>query len=99
MQFVGSYTWSHTIDDSTADFFSTVLTPRRTQDFQNLAADRSNSALDHRQRVTLAVLYDLPFFKHSNWVARNVIGNWELAPVYTFQTGEWATVESNLDAT
>ena len=97
LQFVASYTWSHTIDDSTADFFSTVLTPRRTQDFQNLGADRSNSALDRRHRVTLALLYDVPFFKHSNWVERNVIGNWEIAPVYTFQTGEWATVESNQD--
>jgi hypothetical protein len=44
------------------------------------------------------MLYDVPFFKHSNWFAKNVIGNWELAPVYTYQTGEWATVESNQDA-
>src|SRR5262249_19070408 len=48
LQFVGSYTFSHTIDNSTADVFSTVLTPRRGQDFQNIAADRSNSALDRR---------------------------------------------------
>ena len=98
LQFVASYTYSHTIDNSTADVFSTVLTPRRAQDFQDLGADRSNSALDRRHRFTLAMLYDVPFFKHGNWVARNVIGNWELAPVYTYQTGEWATVESNIDA-
>ena len=99
LQFVGSYTWSHGIDNSTADVFSTVLTPRRTQDFQNIAADRSNSALDRRHRFTLGLLYDVPVFSHhSNWVAKNVIGNWELAPVYTYQTGEWATVESNRDA-
>ena len=36
LQFVGAYTWSHLIDDSTADVFSTVLTPRRPQDFQNI---------------------------------------------------------------
>ncbi len=40
----------------------------------------------------------MPFFKNSNWVAKNVLGNWELAPIYTYQTGEWATVESNVDA-
>jgi hypothetical protein len=97
LQFVGSYTWSHTIDDSTADFFTTVLTPRRTQDFQNLSADRSNSALDRRHRFTLAMLYDVPFFKTGNWLMKNVVGNWVLAPVYTYQTGEWATVESNRD--
>jgi len=98
LQFIASYTWSHTIDDATADFFTTVLTPRRQQDFQDLGADRSNSALDRRHRFTIAMLYDVPFFKHSNWFAKNVIGNWELAPVYTYQTGEWATVESNQDA-
>jgi hypothetical protein len=97
LQFVGSYTWSHTIDDSTADFFTTVLTPRRTQDFQNLGADRSNSALDRRHRFTLAMVYDVPFFKTGNWLMKNAVGNWVIAPVYTYQTGEWATVESNRD--
>jgi hypothetical protein len=99
LQFIGSYTWSHTIDNSTADVFSTVLTPRRTQDFQNISADRSNSALDRRHRFTMALLYDMPYLSHSsNWVVKNLIGNWVIAPVYTFQTGEWATVESNRDA-
>jgi hypothetical protein len=97
LQFVGSYTYSHTIDNSTADFFTTVLTPRRTQDFQNLSADRSNSALDRRHRFTMAVLYDLPYFQQGNWAVKNLIGNWEFAPVYTYQTPEWATVESNRD--
>ncbi|HWF09390.1 MAG TPA: carboxypeptidase regulatory-like domain-containing protein, partial [Bryobacteraceae bacterium] len=31
LQFIGSYTWSHLIDDSTADFNTTVLTPRRPE--------------------------------------------------------------------
>src|SRR4029077_18603687 len=52
LQFQTAYTWSHTIDDSTADFFSTVLTPRRPQDFQNLANDRASSAIDRRHRFT-----------------------------------------------
>ena len=41
LQFVAAYTWSHLIDNSTADVFSTVLSPRRPQDFQNLSIDRS----------------------------------------------------------
>jgi hypothetical protein len=98
LQFTGSYTWSHTIDDSTADFFSTILTPRRPQDFQDLKNDRSNSALDHRHRFTLALLYDLPYFKSGNWAKRNILGNWEFAPIYTFQTGQWIDVQSGNDA-
>jgi len=63
LSFIQSYTYSHAIDNSTADFFTSVLTPRRTQDFQNLANDRSNSALDRRHRFTLALIYDVPYFK------------------------------------
>ncbi len=98
MQFVGSYTWSHAIDDSTADVFSTVTTPRRPQNSQDLRADRSSSALDHRQRFTFEMLYDVPFFKHSNWFAKNLLGNWEIAPIYTYQTGTLWTVQSGVDS-
>ena len=34
LQFIASWTWSHAFDNSTADVFSTYLTPRRPQDFQ-----------------------------------------------------------------
>jgi len=98
VQFVGAYTFSKTIDNSTADFFSTYLTPRRAQDFQNLAADRSNSALDHRHRFTLALIYDVPYFKHSSWVMKNVVGNWQISPIYTYQTGQWMSVQSGTDS-
>ena len=98
MQFIGAYTWSHNIDDSTAEVFSTVTSPRRAQDVQNLRAERADSALDHRQRLTFAVVYDLPFFKRGNWFMKNVAGNWEVAPIFTYQTGTWATVQSVADA-
>ena len=97
LTFVGSYTYSHTIDNSTADFFTSVLTPRRTQDFQNLAADRSNSALDRRHRFTLAAIYDVPYFKSGSWLKKNVLGNWEAGPIYTYQSPEWMTVQSVRD--
>jgi hypothetical protein len=98
LQFIFAWTWSHTIDNSTADFFSTVLTPRRPQDFQNLQADRSNSALDRAHRITFGAVYDLPWFKNSNPFMKNVVGNWEFAPTYTFETGEWADVQSAVDS-
>lgn len=98
LQFQGAYTFSKNIDNSTADFFSTVITPRRPQDFQNLAADRSNSALDHRNRFTLAAVYDAPWYKHSNWLMKNLVGNWQFTPVYTYETGEWGDVQSGLDS-
>ncbi len=52
LQFMASYTFSHNIDDSTAEVFSTYTTPRRPQNIRNLRADRASSALDHRNRLT-----------------------------------------------
>jgi hypothetical protein len=99
LQLIGSYTWSHNIDNSTADFFTTVLTPRRAEDFQNLSQDRSSSALDRRQRLSIATVYDVPFFKGDrNWFLKNLLGNWEVAPIYTYESPEYATVQSGLDS-
>jgi Carboxypeptidase regulatory-like domain len=98
LQFQAAWTWSHNMDNSTADVFSTYITPRRPQDFQCFACDWSDSALDRRHRVTLQATYDLPFLKHSdNWVKKNVIGNWQVSPVYTFQSPEYGTVQSGGD--
>ncbi len=94
----GAYTWSHTIDNSTADFFSTVIAPRRPQDFRNLPSERASSLLDHRNRVTLSLVYDTQWFKHSSsWLARNLLSGYEIAPTYIYETGQLATVQSGRD--
>jgi hypothetical protein len=99
LQMLVAYTWSHAEDNSTADVFSTVLTPRRPQNSQNFAADFSNSALDRRQRLSFETIYDMPFFKNSsNWMAKNFLGNWEIAPVWQLQSGEWFTPQSGIDS-
>ena len=97
LQFQAAWTWSHAEDNSTADVFSTVLTPRRPQDWNCFACDMSTSALDRRHRVTVEMIYDAPWFKNSNWLAKNVLGNWEVAPIYTFQSPEYFTVQSGVD--
>jgi hypothetical protein len=98
LQFQAAYTWSHTLDNSTADVFSTVLTPRRPQDFQCFSCDYSTSALSRAQRATLALTYDAPWFKNGNWFMKNVVGNWQASPIYTYQSPELATVQSGADA-
>ncbi len=98
LTFQSAYTWSHTIDNSTADFHTTDITPRRPQDFFNFGPEKANSALDRAQRFTLAIVYELPYFKGGSWMMKNIVGNWTFSPVYTFETGEWVTVQSQQDA-
>ena len=94
LQLNASYTYSRAMDNATAEVFSTVLTPRRPEDSQNLAQDYSRSALDRPNRLTVEALYDLPYFKHSNWLLKNVAGNWQVAPIYTYESPEYVTVTS-----
>jgi hypothetical protein len=98
LTFQASYTFSRTIDNSTADFHSTDLTPRRAQDFQNIAGERAVSALSRTHRLTIAAVYDLPFFKGGNWLEKNVLGNWQFSPVYTYESPEWVTPQSGVDS-
>ncbi|HVC47062.1 MAG TPA: carboxypeptidase regulatory-like domain-containing protein [Terracidiphilus sp.] len=93
-----SYTYSKTMDDATASVFSTVLTPRRPQNSQDVAADYSRSALDRTHRLTLVAIYSVPFFRHSNWLAKNTLGNWTIAPIYTYESPEYYTVLSGVNS-
>lgn len=98
LSYIVAYTWSHLTDDGTATNFSTYLTPRRAQDFQNMAADKSSSALDHRQRFTFTPIYDWIAFKNKGWFMKNVLSNWNISGTYTYETPEYATVQSGLDS-
>jgi hypothetical protein len=44
------------------------------------------------------MIYDEPFFKNSNYLLKNTLGNWEIAPIYTYQSGQWVTAQSAIDS-
>src|SRR5437867_273477 len=99
LQMSAAYTWSHLIDDTTAEVFSTILSPRRVEDFQNLRRERADSALDRRQRFVVSSLYELPYFnKSSNKWTRTLLGGFNFAGTLTFESGEKAVVRSGIDA-
>ena len=97
-QMTSAYTFSHLIDDTTAEVFSTVLSPRRVQDFQNLRPERADSALDHRHRFVTSWIYELPWLKKSNGWTRTFLGGFNIAGTYTYETGERITIRSGTDA-
>jgi hypothetical protein len=94
-----SYTWSKTMDTATAEVFATVLTPRRPQNSQCISCEYSRSALDRTHRLSLEALYEIQAFNHSNsFLLRNIAGNWLIAPIYTYESPEYATVLSGVNS-
>jgi len=96
--YILAYTWSHAQDDSTATNFSTIMSPRRVLDFQNMRREWADSALDRRHRLTISPVYDWRPFQNRNWLLKNAIGNWNISGTYTFQSPEYATVQNGIDA-
>jgi hypothetical protein len=93
------YTWSHLMDDSTAEVNSTTLSPRRAEDFNNLRKEWASSLLDRRHRASLAWEYDTPWFAtSSNLVMRKVVGNWLFTGAWIYESPEYATPQSAMDA-
>ncbi|MEP7270216.1 MAG: carboxypeptidase regulatory-like domain-containing protein [Acidobacteriota bacterium] len=97
-QATAAYTWSHLIDDTTAEVFSTVLSPRRVEDFQNLNAEKADSALDRRHRFAFSGNYELPFLKNSNGWMHTAFGGFNVAGTLSFESGQRATVLSGTDS-
>ena len=93
-----SYTYSKTMDNATAEVFATSLTPRRPQNPQDFSSEYSRSALDHTHRLTLEFNYNFQAFKGENWLMRNVVANWVISPIYTYETPEYATVLNGSNA-
>jgi hypothetical protein len=97
-QLDASYTWSKAMDDSTAEVNASDLTERRPENSRDPGAEYSRSGLDHSQRLTIEAVYDLPYFKHSNWVMKNLAGNWQVSPIYTYETPEYVTPSSETNS-
>ncbi len=92
-----SYSWAHLLTN--VDSQNGYLEPGQSQtgfgpqDFTNPAADRSNSAADVRQRLTIEYILDLPFGKNkrylssANGVMDHIVSGWGLNGITVFQSG------------
>jgi hypothetical protein len=75
-QLLGSWTWSHAIDDSTD-----LQTLQEPQDNQNSRLDRSNSNFDQRHRFIVSSVFDSP------WKSSPVMRNWTFSPTLEVASG------------
>jgi hypothetical protein len=85
------YTWAHAIDNVPLDFGGGDAGPS-PQDPRNLRAERSNSIIDQRQRLTLSYLWVLPFGKGQHFLDMGgpvnwILGGWQTNGILFSQTG------------
>jgi hypothetical protein len=90
-----SYTWSHTIDNSTGIFNGLGDSrngrngPINPLDINN---DRGNSSLDVRHLLSANAIIDLPFGKGKRFLNRGglanaIVGGWEINPLVSARSG------------
>ena len=91
-QFLASYTWSHSIDDSSD--LQTLLLP---QDNRNFHAERSDSLFDQRHRFVFSGVIASP----SSWTSgsgyQRFLSNFTIAPIFEISSGRPFNILSNQD--
>jgi hypothetical protein len=94
----GNYTWSHNIDDSTNELFSSRVNPRRAFDWANLKLDRGPSVLDVRHKFAFSWIWEVPMFHVDNGFAKGVLGGWQYTGNFLAQSGQPITILGGSDA-
>jgi len=96
LAFLAAYTFSKSIDDSSAVFAGSVSSGL-PQDSRNVHAERGLSDFDTHHRLAFSYLYDLPFGAGQRWLNQegalyHMLGNWQISGILTLQTGRPFTV-------
>jgi hypothetical protein len=76
-----SYTYSHSIDDSSDRGDATFV------DSYNLRNNRASSNFDQRHVLNISYVYDLPFFNKSSGLLKTLLGGWQWSGIITSQSG------------
>ncbi|HKM65598.1 MAG TPA: TonB-dependent receptor [Candidatus Acidoferrum sp.] len=98
LQFLASYTYSHSLDDYSGDVTGTSdisVVPGN----ETILNNHASSDFDRRHRFVFSGIYDLPeFYKGESRFAKQAANGWELASVFTLQSGVPFSVLTNDNA-
>lgn len=81
-QLLGSYTWSHAIDDATD-----LATFEEPQDNKNARLDRGNSSFDQRHRFVVNGVFEAPWTASDPGAFSTGFGDWTLSPRIEIASG------------
>lgn len=93
-----NYTYSHTIDDSTNEFHTSALNPRRAQDTNQLGFDRGDSDLDVPNKVAISLAYNTPKTTIENHFIRGLLNSYLFGSSFIAQSGQPVTLQSGVDS-
>jgi hypothetical protein len=91
LMFDANCTWSHSIDDA-SDPGATLNETNLPQNVYDLAAEKASSSFDHRYRVVVSFIYQLPMAGKSNGWMHALLGQWQAGGNFTGQSGAPFTV-------
>src|SRR5207302_11327257 len=94
LTFNANYTYSHTLDNSTNEFFTSLLNPRRAQDTNRLSEDWASSDLDVRHKFALSMTFQIPDVKSESRLVKTFVNGFQIGSVFLAQTGQPVILQS-----
>ncbi|HXA67258.1 MAG TPA: carboxypeptidase regulatory-like domain-containing protein [Bryobacteraceae bacterium] len=96
LMFDANWTWSHSIDDA-SDPGATLNETNLPQNVYDLGAEKASSSFDHRHRVAVSFIYQLPLAKDPPIWLQRILGHWQAGGNFTAQSGAPFTVNITSD--
>ncbi|MBK9168366.1 MAG: TonB-dependent receptor [Bryobacterales bacterium] len=96
---IGSYTLGKTLSNADISSVGGGSFLGQIQDYFNLASERAPATFDIRHRMSIAAIYDVPFFNTAAPLVRSLLGGWQLGTIITAQTGFASTLSNVIDTT
>jgi len=93
LYFLGSYTWSKSIDNQSNGTDNAIASGQYPQDPLNPSLDRGLSSFDRPQVFVGSAVWEIPFGRgpaersHARELVNGVLGGWQLSGILTAQSG------------
>lgn len=80
----GFFVWSHAIQSSN----ESAIGQMTAQDFANLWEEKGPMDYDRRSIATISGMWNIAYYRGSNFFMKQVVNGWTLSPIYYLQSGQ-----------